>query len=270
MTTPTDVSPHELARQAATRIAELSGVAQHDIALTLGSGWGKAAGLIGDTVAEMDAADIPGFRASGVAGHSGKLTSIRLDNGKHALIIGARTHLYEGHGVRAVVHGVRAAAAAGASIMVLTNGAGGLKLEHEPGKPIIINDHLNLTALSPLEGATFVDLTNLYDADLREIAQSVDPSLKQGVYVQLPGPHYETPAEVRYLAQIGGDAVGMSTALEAIAAREAGMKVLGFSLITNPGAGLSAEPLNHEEVLAAGEEAEGRLGDLLTAVIAKL
>ena len=270
MTTPTDLSPQELARKAADRIAALSGVARHDIALTLGSGWGKAAELLGEPVAVMDAADIPGFRASGVQGHSGKLTSIRLASGKHALIIGARTHLYEGHGVRAVVHGVRAAAAAGASIMVLTNGAGGLKLEHEPGTPMIINDHLNLTALSPIEGSRFVDLTNLYDADLRRVAQSVDPSLKQGVYVQLPGPHYETPAEVRYLAQIGGDAVGMSTTLEAIAAREAGMKVLGFSLITNPGAGLSADPLSHDEVLAMGQASEARLGALLAEVIVKL
>jgi len=270
MTAPSSLSPSALAQQAAARIAELSGVQQHDIALTLGSGWGKAAELIGDTVAEIPASEVPGFRASGVAGHSGTLTSIRLENGKHALIIGARTHLYEGHGVRAVVHGVRTAAATGAKIMVLTNGAGGLKLEYEPGSPIIISDHLNMTALSPLEGATFVDLTNLYDEDLRAIAREVDPSLKEGVYVQLPGPHYETPAEVRYLAQIGGDTVGMSTALEAIAAREAGMKVLGFSLITNPGAGLMGDPLSHEEVLAAGKEAEGRLGTLLAEVIAKL
>lgn len=270
MTAPSSLSPSALAQQAAARIAELSGVQQHDIALTLGSGWGKAAELIGDTVAEIPASEVPGFRASGVAGHSGTLTSIRLENGKHALIIGARTHLYEGHGVRAVVHGVRTAAATGAKIMVLTNGAGGLKLEYEPGSPIIISDHLNMTALSPLEGATFVDLTNLYDEDLRAIAREVDPSLKEGVYVQLPGPHYETPAEVRYLAQIGGDTVGMSTALEAIAAREAGMKVLGFSLVTNPGAGLSPEPLSHAEVIEAGKAAESRLGDLLARVITKL
>ena len=267
MTTSTTPSPQELAQAAADKIAELSGIHQHDIALTLGSGWGKAAELIGETVAVMDASEVPGFRASGVQGHSGKLTSIRLPNGKYALVIGARTHLYEGHGVPSVVHGVRAAAAAGVGIMVLTNGAGGLKLEHTPGKPIIINDHLNMTALSPIEGSNFVDLTNLYDADLRAIAHNVDPSLKQGVYVQLPGPHYETPAEVRYLAQIGGDAVGMSTTLEAIAAREAGMKVLGFSLITNPGAGLLGDPLSHEEVLAAGKEAEGRLGALLAEVV---
>lgn len=268
--TTSEEHPRALAEQAAATIASLSGVDRHNIALTLGSGWGKAAGLIGETVAEMDAADIPGFRASGVAGHSGKLTSIRLADGTHALIIGARTHLYEGHGVRAVVHGVRTAAAAGAEVMVLTNGAGGLSLDVQPGEPMIISDHINLTAKSPLEGATFVDLTNLYDAELRSLAREVDPSLREGVYVQLPGPHYETPAEVRYLAQIGGDAVGMSTALEAIAAREAGMRVLGFSLITNAGAGLLGTPLSHDEVIAAGRTAEERLGRLLAAVTARL
>lgn len=260
----------KLAAEAAQAIRDLSGVAKHDIALTLGSGWGKAAEMMGEIVAEIPAEKVPGFRASSVVGHSGVLTSIRLPNDKYALVIGARTHLYEGHGVRAVVHGVRAAAAAGANIMILTNGAGGLSLDYKPGEPLIISDHLNLTFQSPLEGATFVDLTNLYDADLRKIAQSVDPSLKEGVYVQLPGPHYETPAEVRYLRMIGGDTVGMSTALEAIAAREAGMKVLGFSLVTNPGAGLQSSALSHEDVIAAGQEAESRLGELLAAVVIKL
>lgn len=271
--TSSDLSNHDpfdLAREAAETIARLSGVARHDIALTLGSGWGQAAGLLGETVAVIEAAEVPGFRASGVAGHSGTLTSIRLAQGQHALVIGARTHLYEGHGVRAVVHGVRAAAQAGAKIMVLTNGAGGLRIEHEPGVPLIISDHLNFTFQSPLEGATFVDLTDLYDPELRAIAREVDPSLREGVYVQLPGPHYETPAEVRYLAQAGGDAVGMSTALEAIAAREAGMRVLGLSLVTNPGAGLLGEPLSHEEVLSVGREAESRLADLLTRIVARL
>lgn len=270
MTDTTSIAPHELAVQAATKIAELSGVERHDIALTLGSGWGKTANFLGETVARIPANQVPGFRESRVVGHSGVLTSIRLRNGSHALVIGARTHLYEGHGVRAVVHGVRTAAASGATTMVLTNGAGGLSTDFEPGTPIIINDHLNLTAQSPLEGATFVDLTNLYDADLRAIAQSVDPELKEGVYVQLPGPHYETPAEVRYLRQIGGDTVGMSTALEAIAAREAGMKILGFSLVTNAGAGLQETPLSHEEVIAAGKVAEKRLGKLLAEVVNKL
>lgn len=270
MTHEQETSPTELAAQAADRIVELSGIERHDIALTLGSGWGRAAEMIGEVVAQIPADQVPGFRVSGVEGHSGTLTSITLKNGKHALIIGARTHLYEGHGVRTVVHGVRAAAAAGAKIMVLTNGAGGVNPEFNAGEPTLISDHLNLTALSPLEGPTFIDLTNLYDAELRDIARAVDPSLREGVYVQLPGPHYETPAEVRYLRTIGGDTVGMSTALEAIAARESGMRVLGFSLVTNPAAGLQEAPLSHEEVLAAGRAAESRLGVLLAEVVSRL
>src|SRR5690606_24294795 len=152
-------------------------------------------------------------------------------DGKRALVIGARTHYYEGHGVRRVVHSVRTAAAAGASVMVLTNGAGGIREHWTPGTPVLISDHINLTADSPLEGATFVDLTDLYSTRLRDVARSVAPDLDEGVYVQFRGPHYETPAEVRMARTIGGHIVGMSTALEAIAAREAGMEVLGFSLI---------------------------------------
>ncbi len=263
-------APAALARAAASAIAELTGVARHDLALTLGSGWGDAAALIGEVVADLPADRVPGFRASAVAGHPGTLTSIRLADGRHALIIGARTHFYEGHGVRAVVHGVRTAAAAGARIMVLTNGAGGLDPAFGPGEAILISDHINLTAASPIEGAEFVDLTDLYSARLRGLAREADPLLREGVYVQLPGPHYETPAEVRYLQRIGGQAVGMSTALEAIAARQAGMEVLGLSLITNAAAGLQQAPLDHAEVLEAGREAAGRLGPLLAGVVARL
>lgn len=266
----TDLSPTALAAEAAAALASLTGVANHDIALTLGSGWGDAVTTIGETVAEVPADKVPGFQASGVAGHSGTLRSIRLANGAHALVIGARTHLYEGHGVPAVVHGVRTAAAAGARIMVLTNGAGGVDPAFGAGEAVLINDHLNLTARSPIEGANFVDLTDLYSPRLRGLARTVAPELQEGVYVQLPGPHYETPAEIRYLRAIGGQIVGMSTALEAIAAREAGMEVLGLSLITNPAAGMGDEPLSHAEVLAAGRDAAPRLARLLGDIVAVL
>ncbi|MBK0421690.1 purine-nucleoside phosphorylase [Leucobacter sp. CSA2] len=265
-----DASPAELATAAAAAIARLTGVESHDIGLTLGSGWGKAADVIGETVAVVDAAEVPGFHASGVPGHSGTLRSIRLANGKHVLVIGARTHFYEGRGVRATVHGVRTAAAAGAKIMVLTNGAGGVDPAFGAGEAVLISDHLNLTAASPIEGANFVDLTDLYASRLRDIARAEEPALQEGVYVQLPGPHYETPAEVRYLRTIGGQIVGMSTALEAIAARQAGMEILGLSLITNPAAGLGEEPLSHAEVIEAGREAEPRLAALLTRIVGKL
>jgi purine-nucleoside phosphorylase len=265
-----DGDPSEVARQAADDIRRITGVESHDIALTLGSGWAKAADLIGETTHTIPATDVTGFSKPALEGHVGTLRSILLDDGRRALVIGARTHYYEGHGVRRVVHSVRTAAAAGASVMVLTNGAGGIKPQWTPGQPVLISDHINLTADSPLEGATFVDLTDLYAPRLRDIARSVDGSLDEGVYVQFRGPHYETPAEVQMAKAIGGHICGMSTALEAIAAREAGMEVLGLSLITNLAAGIQTTPLSHEEVIEAGREAEGRLGRLLADVVAAI
>ena len=263
-------NPFEVAKQAAAKIAELTGVERHDIALTLGSGWAKAADLIGETTATINAVDVPGFSAPKVEGHVATIRSVLLSSGKRALILGARTHYYEGHGVRRVAHGVRTAAATGVKTMILTNGAGGIKESWAPGTPVLISDHINLTADSPLEGATFIDLTDLYSKRLREIARSVDSSLDEGVYIQFRGPHYETPAEVQMAKAIGGHLVGMSTALEAIAAREAGMEILGFSLMTNLAAGIQTTPLNHEEVLQAGRDAEPRISALLAQIIAKL
>jgi len=265
-----DANPFEIAAEAATQIAKRTGVNSHRIALTLGSGWAKAADLLGDTVAEIPADEIVGFSRPAVEGHVGTLRSIRLPDDTHALVIGARTHFYEGHGVRRVVHSVRTAAAAGAQAMVLTNGAGGIKSHWAPGTPVLISDHINMTAASPLEGATFIDLTDLYSRRLRDIARSVSPELDEGVYVQFRGPHYETPAEVQMAKAIGGHIVGMSTALEAIAAREAGMEVLGLSLITNLAAGISDEPLSHEEVIAAGKAAEATISDMLARIVARL
>jgi purine-nucleoside phosphorylase len=254
--------PFEVARTAAAEIA--------DIALTLGSGWAKAADLIGETVADIPATEITGFSASAVVGHTGSIRSIALPSGKHALVIGARTHYYEDHGVRRVVHSVRTAAATGATTMILTNGAGGIRETWKPGTPVLISDHINLTADSPLEGATFIDLTDLYSARLRDLARSIDPSLDEGVYTQFRGPHYETPAEVQMAKAIGGHIVGMSTALEAIAARQAGMEILGMSLITNLAAGIQTTPLSHQEVLEAGREAEPVISDLLARIVAVL
>ena len=262
--------PMRVAADAAADIARLTGVERHDIALTLGSGWGKAAELLGETVATIPATDVVGFSAPALAGHVGSLRSIRTPGGKRVLVIGARTHYYEGHGVRRVVHSVRTAAATGATVMVLTNGAGGIRDTWSPGQPVLISDHINLTGDSPLEGATFVDLTDLYSARLRALAREVDPTLDEGVYCQFRGPQYETPAEVRMARTIGGDIVGMSTALEAIAARQAGMEVLGFSLITNLAAGIQSTPLSHAEVLEAGRSAEPVISDLLARVIGAL
>ncbi|MCJ8506267.1 purine-nucleoside phosphorylase [Kocuria flava] len=262
--------PAALAREAAEALRRATGVDTHELALTLGSGWGQAADLIGETVAEVPAAEIPGFSPPALEGHVGTLRSIRTPGGAHALVIGARTHYYEGRGVRAVVHGVRTAAAAGARTMVLTNGCGGLDPAWGPGTPVLISDHLNLTGRSPLEGATFVDLTDLYSPRLRALARRIDPSLDEGVYAQFPGPHYETPAEVRMAGILGADLVGMSTALEAIAARHAGMEVLGLSLVTNQAAGISPAALSHEEVLEAGRAAGPRISALLARIVAAL
>jgi len=274
MPTPTDnvlddpqVDPFEIASQAAAEIAEHTGVGSHDIALTLGSGWAKAADLIGTTTATVPASEIVGFSAPALAGHVGTLRSILLPNGKRALVIGARTHYYEGHGVRRVVHSVRTAAATGAKTMILTNGAGGIRDSWKPGTPVLISDHINLTADSPLEGATFIDLTDLYSARLRALARTVDASLDDGVYVQFRGPHYETPAEVQMAKTIGGHIVGMSTALEAIAARQAGMEILGMSLITNLAAGIQKTPLSHTEVIQAGKDAEPVISALLAKIV---
>jgi len=265
-----DVDPFEFAQRAADAIRQKSQIETHDIALTLGSGWAKAADLIGETVSEIPAGEIPGFVKPAVVGHVGTIRSVRLPSGKHALVIGARTHFYENHGVRAVVHSVRTAAAAGAKTIVLTNGAGGIKPEWQGGAAVLISDHINLTASSPLEGATFIDLTDLYSKRLRDIAREVDPTLDEGVYVQFRGPHYETPAEVQMAKTMGGHIVGMSTALEAIAARQAGMEILGMSLITNLAAGIQQTPLSHQEVIDAGKAAEARISALLAQIVAKL
>jgi purine-nucleoside phosphorylase len=262
--------PFAVASDAAAQIAHITGVERHDVALTLGSVWAKAADLIGETTATIPAAEIAGFSAPALEGHVGTLRSVLLPSGKRALVIGARTHYYEDHGVRRVVHSVRTAAATGATTMILTNGAGGIKETWRPGTPVLISDHINLTADSPLEGATFVDLTDLYSTRLRSLARSIEPSLDEGVYCQFRGPHYETPAEVQMARIIGGHIVGMSTALEAIAARQAGMEVLGMSLITNLAAGIQKTPLSHEEVIEAGRTAEPVISALLAKIVGAL
>ncbi|WP_059013097.1 purine-nucleoside phosphorylase [Streptomyces specialis] len=258
-----------VADAAAARIRELTGVAGHDVALVMGSGWVPAADELGEPQHEFDFTELPGFPPPAVEGHAGRIRSHRVGE-KRALVFLGRTHYYEGHGVAAVAHGVRTAVAAGCKVVVLTNGCGGLREGMRPGQPVLISDHINLTATSPIIGANFVDLTDLYSPRLRALCKEVDPSLEEGVYVQFPGPHYETPAEIRMVRAIGGDLVGMSTVLEAIAAREAGAEVLGISLVTNLAAGITGEPLNHEEVLQAGRDSAARMGGLLARVLGRI
>ena len=259
-----------IAKDAARNISTITGVEKYDTAVTLGSGWGKAANLIGEVTHEIEAHKIVGFSKPQVDGHGGTLKSVITPEGKHVLVIGARTHYYESHDpyhIRSVVHGVRTAHMLGCTTMVLTNGAGSINSDWNPGTVVLIKDHINLTGNSPLEGATFVDLTNLYDDRLRQKAIKTVGELPEGVYIQNRGPAYETPAEVAMAKTLGGDLVGMSTALEAIAAREAGLKVLGLSLVTNLAAGVTDSPLNHQEVLDTGKEQEEKLAELLSRII---
>ena len=265
----TSPDPRTAAAEAAAVLREKTGVEKHDIALVMGSGWLPAVDALGEATAELSSTDLPGFAPPAVAGHAGRIRSV-LAGDRNLLVFLGRTHFYEGLGVRAVVHAVRTAAAAGCRAVVLTNGCGGLKETWQPGTPVLISDHINLTATSPIEGANFVDLTDLYSLRLRALCRSVDGSLDEGVYVQLPGPHYETPAEIGMVRAMGGELVGMSTTLEAIAAREAGLEVLGISLVTNLAAGITGEALNHEEVLAAGRAAAGRMGELLGAIVPRI
>ena len=261
----------DAARAAANTLTELTDIARHDVAIVLGSGWVPAVDALGGPAAsghEFAVTDLPGFLPPAVEGHAGRVRSIDVA-GKRVLAFLGRTHLYEGRGVEAVVHGVRVAAAAGCRTIVLTNACGGLRPGLSVGEPVLISDHLNMTFRSPLVGARFVDLTDLYSARLRALVREIDPSITEGVYAAMPGPQYETPAEIRMLATLGADLVGMSTALEAIAAHAEGCEVLGISLVSNLAAGLG-EPLNHEEVLEAGRAAATRMGELLGKVIDRL
>ncbi len=263
--------PFDVARAAAEHIAEATGVSGHDIALVLGSGWGGAAELLGEVTAEIATDEIPGFSKPAVEGHLSTTRSIRVERAdgstRNVLVLGSRTHLYEGRGVRRVAHGVRTAAATGATTVVLTNGCGGLHVSWRPGQVVLLKDHISLTGASPLEGATFVDMTDVYTPRLRDLARQVDSTLPEGVYAQFRGPQYETPAEVRMAGILGADLVGMSTAIEAVAARHCGMDVLGMSLVTNLAAGVSPYPLSHQEVLEAGAEAGPRISDLLARTV---
>jgi len=239
------------------------------VAVVLGSGWAPAADRLGEPDVEAPVTDLPGFLPPAAAGHAGRVRSLQV-GGQRVLVLLGRTHLYEGRGTDPVVHGVRVAAAAGCRTTVLTNAAGGVRQGLQVGQPVLICDHLNLTGRSPLTGPRFVDLVDLYSPRLRELVRTVDPALVEGVYAALSGPHYETPAEVRMLRGLGADLVGMSTALEAIAARAEGMEVLGISLVTNLAAGMTGAPLSHEEVLAAGAASAAHVGELLTQVLSRL
>lgn len=265
--------PLAAAQVAADEIAQRTGIASHDIALVMGSGWVSAVDALGTPAYECDADEITGFLPPAVQGHSGKVRSYEIYDGSkkiRALVFLGRTHLYEGKGIEPVVHSARTAVKAGCKIVILTNACGGINKEYCVGQPVLIRDHISLTATSPLIGAHFVDLTDLYSKRIRAIVKNEDASLQEGVYVHWRGPTYETPAEILMMRSMGADLVGMSTVPEAIAAHALGAEVLGISLVTNAAAGVTGEKLNHEEVIAAGKAAADSMGALLKGVIPKL
>jgi purine-nucleoside phosphorylase len=273
--TPTD--PFAAAEAAAAELARRSGVTHHEVAVVLGSGWQDAAEGIGTDAVELATSDLPGFVPPTVAGHQGRVRSVDIA-GHRVLVLVGRVHLYEGRSPAEAVHPVRMAVAAGAGLVVLTNAAGGIDPSYRVGQTVVIRDHLNLTGVSPLGGpppgagypSRFVDLTDCWSPRLRAVAQEVEPGLVEGVYAMLPGPHYETPAEVAMLRGLGASLVGMSTVLEAIAARHLGAELLGLSLVTNAAAGVADTPVGHAEVLAAGASAAPGLARLISGVIARL
>ena len=266
---PDVTEPDVLAADAAAAVRQRTGVDAHDVAVILGSGWAPAVNELGDPVAVVPMAELPGFAPPTAEGHGGQVLSTRIGDHRLLVLVG-RIHAYEGHDLRDVVHPVRTACATGVSTIVLTNAAGGLREDYVVGLPVLISDHLNLTARSPLVGAQFVDLVDAYSPRLRAIAHEIDPSLAEGVYAGLPGPQYETPAEIRMLRRLGADLVGMSTVHETVAARAAGAQVLAVSLVTNLAAGMTGAPLSHDEVLEVGRQSATRMGSLLAAVIARV
>lgn len=289
------LSPTPDAGAAAAVIAEASGRDRHEVALVLGSGWSEVVAGLADpgTAVTIPVQDLPGFVAPSAAGHRGTVTSCLVD-GVPLLSVAGRTHLYEGRGTEPVVHSAHVAAAVGARVLVLTNAAGGLRDDLAVGDLVMIRDHLNLTGHSPLTGPLFVDLVDAYSPRLRATASDAISAVgaegpggddvartgvagdgaaqtgvhpPEGVYAAMPGPQYETPAEIGMLRTLGADLVGMSTVPETIAARALGLEVVAVSLVTNLAAGVTGEPLDHTEVLAAGAAGSARLTGALRALV---
>ena len=243
-----------------------------EIALILGSGLGFLGDMCENAVA-IPYADIPFFPSATAPGHAGRLVFGTL-SGKKCAVMQGRFHLYEGYSPDEAAHGVRTLAMLGARTLLVTNASGGVKADFEPGDIMLINDHINLTGLSPLRGANvevlgtrFPDMSTAYTPALRDLAKAAsvraDVPLKEGVYMYFAGPQYETPAEIRAAALLGADAVGMSTVPEVVAARHAGLDILGFSLVCNKAAGLQKHELSEKEVLDSAEAAKGKFSKLI-------
>jgi purine-nucleoside phosphorylase len=249
-----------------------------EVAIVLGSGLGHLGDRVTDAV-HIPYDKIPGFHVPTVPGHKGELVCGML-GGKFVLVQSGRFHGYEGYSADETCLPMRVFATLGIKTLIITNAAGGVRREFKPGTLMILNDHVNMTGRNPLIGPVrpgetrFPDMTNPYDPILRLVARKVARErgipIEEGVYLGLMGPTYETPAEVRMVAAMGGDGVGMSTVLEVIVARARGMRCLGISTITNPAAGISLTPLNHEEVMETAAKVGESLGQLVEGVLAAM
>jgi purine-nucleoside phosphorylase len=248
--------------------AAAAALGRHDVAVILGSGWIEAISGFERVGDDVPLATLPGFAQPTVAGHGACARSLRAGD-MRVLAFTGRHHYYESRDVGLVAHAVRTAAAAGCRAVVLTSASGGISDDVSPGDLVLLSDHINLTGASPLEGGTFVDLTDLYSARLRALAREVDPTLREGVYAGYWGPNYETPAEIRAYRTMGADIVGMSTVLEAIAAYAEGMEVLAISLVTNRAAGLGGR-LDHADVLSTAAASVERMRTLFEALLPRL
>jgi len=249
------------------------------VALVLGSGLGAFADTV-ENPSVLPYSEIPGWPQSTAVGHAGKLV-VGLVDGVPVAALAGRVHLYEGYTAQQVVYGIRALSLLGIEALVLTNAAGGINRDYRPGQLVIISDHINLLGQNPLTGPNdesmgprFPDMSEAYSKKFREVAKAAGKAMglemPEGVYAAVPGPSYETPAEIRYLRTIGADLVGMSTVPETIAANHMKIGVLGISCVTNHAAGVIEKKLDHKEVLEVGERMKGTLIDLLRRTISGL
>jgi purine-nucleoside phosphorylase len=264
--------------RATDAVRKALGARRPRVAIVLGSGLGRLADRVADPV-RIPYGDIPGFHIPTVQGHKGELVAGTL-GGVPVIMQSGRFHMYEGHPAHVSALPTRVFASLGADTLIVTNAAGGIRRAFGPGTLMVISDHLNLTGRNPLEGEVlpgetrFPDMTVAYDAGLRDLAHRLavaqGTELGEGIYAALLGPTYETPAEIRMLERLGADAVGMSTAPETIVARARGMRVLGFSTITNAAAGISQELMSHADVMKVADAVAGRLADLVGGIVAEL
>lgn len=267
----------ERVQAAAARVSEVLG-RHFEVGIVLGSGLGSLVDRFSPS-ADLPYASIPEFPVAGVAGHAGRLVRGSV-NGRGVLIMQGRAHYYEGHDLASVTLPIRVLSALGVETLILTAAAGGIAPDLPVGQIVCLSDHINMMGANPLRGLSdprlgerFPDMTRVYDPALRALASQcaaeLGLTLRAGVYAAMSGPSYETPAEIRVLRVLGADVVGMSVVPESIVARQCGLRVLAFALVTNQAAGLSDTPIAHEEVLAVGRgRAAERLGELISAVLA--